>query len=712
MSKPFTQNQSLASTLLDRPISVMASAGSGKTSTLVERYVNLLKAGYSPREILTVTFTKEAAGQLRDRISERLFELNLNSEWIEEVESSRSIGTIHSLCYSVINQFGDELGLPPVREVIDDFTFLGVFSKAYQQWLDELPPETLDQLLDYFPHRELRELARTLFLKRNLFFDCLALAQDSGGKDPGAKVMLLLERALSPLFNSLSARFHSSGQYSFDDLENLCFRILQVSTLARTRLTQQYRQILLDEFQDTSPLQWQILRILIGDLPQKLFMVGDPKQSIYGFRQAEPALFEEVSNLILHQNGSRLELIHNFRSNRTLLESINFLSQRLFEEQPFAWSPMLPGLSEGKVSSRPFHLHWYGPAEKTTRKELQNQEVSAVVSQIERLIKKGISLGEITVLFRNSDRILEFSEAFRAKGWDYRCKQTDSLSSQLDILDLISYLQALADPFNELALVSFLRSRYVDLSYQEILDLTQKREFKEGKYEALVFTLLKERPAALSWFLDLLEKGETKLEVCLEKLVSTGKYFPQSLDALDAILKPLSRPGIELFEIEQDLQIWRESELFFTKETQTHDPSQGIQLMTVHSSKGLEFDYVFLVDALRQLPQDLPPLLLKAGLPPGIRYWDGDEKVMSASYQGILDEMRKKDEEEARRILYVAATRAKKELHFFSARPEAISYPKNSWAALLTSAAEEAIKLDSNQKEEETPGSASLPLFS
>lgn len=705
MSKPFTQNQSLASTLLDRPISVMASAGSGKTSTLVERYVNLLKAGYSPREILTVTFTKEAAGQLRERISQRLLDLGLNSDWVEEVQNSRSIGTIHSLCYSVINQFGDELGLPPVREVIDDFTFLGAFSQAYQQWIEELPSETLEQLLNHFPHRELRELARVLYKKRALFLDCLSLAQDSGGKDSGAKVMLLLAKALDPLFSSLSDRFHSSGQYSFDDLENLCFRILKASTLARTRLTQQYRQILLDEFQDTSPLQWQILRILIGDSPQKLFFVGDPKQSIYGFRQAEPALFEEVSSLISHQNGTRLELIHNFRSHPELLHSINFLSQKLFEEQSFAWKPMLPGSSESKSHRSPFHLHWYGPFEKTARKELQQEEVEQVVAQIENLAKNGVSLGEITILFRNSDRILEFSEAFRAKGWDFRCKQTDSLSSQLDILDLISYLQALADPFNELALVGFLRSPYIGLSYQQILELSQKRESKDGKYEPLIFALLKERPTVLCWFLELIEQGETIVEKCLEALVSKGKYFPQSLDALDAILKPLSRPGIQLFEIEQDLQIWRDSELFFTKETQTQDPSKGIQLMTVHSSKGLEFDYVFLVDALRQLPQDLPPLLLKPGLPPGLRYWEGEEKVMSASYQGILDELRRKDEEEARRILYVAATRARKELHFFCARPEAISFPKNSWAALLSAAAQEAITLGSPQEREEVPDS-------
>ena len=96
-----TSDQKLAATLLNQPVSVMASAGSGKTSTMVERYLTLLKAGFSPRNILTVTFTKEAAEQLRERIIERLLEEQLDSQWQEEVENSRTIGTLHSLCYSI-----------------------------------------------------------------------------------------------------------------------------------------------------------------------------------------------------------------------------------------------------------------------------------------------------------------------------------------------------------------------------------------------------------------------------------------------------------------------------------------------------------------------------------------------------------------------------------------------------------------------------------
>jgi ATP-dependent exoDNAse (exonuclease V) beta subunit len=164
------------------------------------------------------------------------------------------------------------------------------------------------------------------------------------------------------------------------------------------------------------------------------------------------------------------------------------------------------------------------------------------------------------------------------------------------------------------------------------------------------------------------------------------KTFPKNLDAFDALLMPLSQPGLHLFDIQLLLESFQDSDFLFQETNSLSDHDGGIQLMTVHASKGLEFDHVFLVDTVRQLPQDSPGLLLKAGLPPGIRYWEHDKKVFSSSYQSLLDERRLKDAEESKRILYVALTRAKKSLTVFMPQESALSYPKSSWAVLLTEA--------------------------
>lgn len=687
MPNPMTPEQRLAATLLHQPLSVMASAGSGKTTTMVERYLNLLKAGFAPRRILTVTFTKEAAEQLRERITEKLIEEQLSSQWNDEVINSTSIGTLHSLCYSILNQYGSDLGLLPVSQIIDDFSFSSAFLKHYNDWLAQISPNSLNKLLDHFSHRELKEMAQIVYKNRFLFYDSIQLAQDAGARDVGASVIVMLGNELKSFSDSLATHFFSQGHYSFDDLEHLALRILKESTLARTRLSEEFQHILIDEFQDTSPIQWQILTILLGDNLNKLFIVGDPKQSIYGFRKAEPALFAEVTKLMSFRDGKQLELSHNFRTQRALLMELNSISGTLFSEQSLNWSPMIPGLTEEGSSPSCFSVHFFGNKEKTPRQLIYSNEIEAVCSHLEQLLSKGIVPGTIALLFRNSDRITEFSAAFSQRGWAHRCQKTDNLSKQLSTIEIIAFLQFLLDPTQDGHLIHFLRSVYVNWSYEQILLFVQKRKKDpSGKFEPLTVLLRRDPPKEITWLVQLLDSGETEVAKCLERLFFETRTFPHNVDAFEALLKPLSAPGLSLFEIRHLLDSFQDSDYLFHQSTSSLQMDTGIQLMTVHASKGLEFEHVILVDAVRQLPQDSPPLLLKAGLPPGIRYWEQEKKMVSSSYQSLLEDRRQKDEEESKRILYVALTRAKQSLTLFLPFDTAIAYPKNSWADLLARA--------------------------
>jgi len=682
-----TPEQMQAATLLHHPISVMASAGSGKTTTMVERYLNLLKAGFSPRSILTVTFTKEAAEQLRDRILEGILQKGLDPKWEEQVLNSSAIGTLHSLCYSVLNQYGNELGLPPVSQIIDDFAFYNAFEKHYQDWLSRLPTDSLNPLLDHFTHRELKTISQMIYKNRYLFFDCLRLAQDAGAKDIGAPVLVLLGKELKALTDSLSSSFHKKGHYSFDDLEHLCLRILKESTLARARLCEEYQQILVDEFQDTSPVQWQILTLLLGDNLNKLFIVGDPKQSIYGFRQAEPALFAEVTQLMSYRGGKQIDLIQNFRTQPRLLGDLNSVSASLFSEQSFSWNPMVSGLSLPADTSKRIGTRFFGPKEKTLRPEIYKAEIDAVCSFIDSCVENQVPLHSLAVLFRNADRISDFSKAFTERGWAHQCKKSDSLSKHLSAIEIVSYLRFFLDPFRDSELITVLRSKYFNWGYEDILTWLQKRKKNPaGKAEPLVQLLKQETPPGLSWLIRLLESGETEIKILLETLFFETGQFPESREVFDALLKPLSAPGLSVFDVRFLLDSFQDSEYLFQEQSSPTEQLQGIQLMTVHASKGLEFENVLLVDTVRQLPSETSPLLLKAGLPPGIRFWEKEKKVLSGSYQGLLEERKLKDQEESKRILYVAMTRAKKSLTVFMPFESAIAYPKNSWADLLAQA--------------------------
>lgn len=683
MSKNLTDVQFQAATESSTAISLNASAGSGKTSTLVERYVRLLRAGCPPRQILTITFTREAAQQLKDRILSHLEEVDASDKVRDEVIDTKTIGTIHSLCFYILNQYGSELGFEPIKSILDPSSFFSSFNRTYRDWLERLPPDRLKALLIHFNHRELREVAQRIYQERYLFFDCLKLACEARAKDRGAQVLCLLAESIKPMIDEMTERFQSAGSYSFDDLEYLSLRILRESALARARLSNEFTHILVDEFQDTSPTQWQIIQTLLGENPEKLFIVGDPKQSIYGFRQAEPALFDEVTQLITARGGLKLELLHNFRSEPQLLKEVNALSERLFEGQAFRWTPMISGFSSAsQTQDNHFQRVYYGSTEKSTRRELQDQEPQALLAWIESRLTQGVSPNSIALLFRNADRINEFSSVFENQGVPVQCKKTNTLTHQLTAIDLVSFLQFLSNPLLDSALINFLRSQYMNWSFADILELTKKRKFCEGRWESLFYVLMRECPTPLQWLLDLVQSGEAQIDRCLDRLFINTRQFPENTAALSAVLSLFSRPGLSLFEIQDVLNSFSDSEVFF-QEIPAPKLQGGVSLMTVHAAKGLEFDHVVLVDTLRQLPQESPSLLLKAGLPPGLRYWDGDEKVASGSYQSLLDERKEKDRAEARRILYVAMTRAKKSLTLFVPHPTAIAYPQNSWADLL-----------------------------
>jgi ATP-dependent exoDNAse (exonuclease V) beta subunit len=686
MFESLTENQRLAIQLLNVPLAVKASAGSGKTSTLVERYIHLLKEGFKPRNILCVTFTNEAADQLITRILERVITLQLDESLLKEVENTRNIGTLHSLCYTIVNQYGDELGLPPVTEIVDEFMFFDSFNRYYREWLEQLSSEAIGELLEYFNHRELKEIVLEIYRQHYLFYDSLNLSTEARARDSGANVIALLGNLVKPLMSNLKAHFHQKGAYSFNDLEQLTLDIVKNSTLARTRLSGDFRQILLDEFQDTSAIQWQIIRLLLGDNFTKLFFVGDPKQSIYGFRGADPSLFEEVSQVVNARTGKTLELSYNFRTDASLLSSLNQLGSKLFQDHIFSWSDMLPGKSSlDKSGATPFRLCFFGAGEKPSRKQLQEQEPASVCPAIQKLISEGISPSSIALLFRNSDRIKSFSQYFSSHGLPTQCKSSLSLSKQLEAVEIISFLRFVAQPTNDGALVSFLRSQYSGWSYHQVLELTKKRLKTGERFEALVFCLQRENHKEFPWLFKLLETGETSVASCLERLFLETSRFPNHKNVIDALLQPLSRPGLSVFDAESFLSSFFEGDFLIQEEHNSEPNRQAIHLMTVHASKGLEFEHVFLVDTARQLPSDSPLLLLKPGLPPGIRFLQKNKKVTSSSYQALLEERRMRDAEEARRILYVAMTRAKKTLTCFIPDPDLIAYPKNSWADLLVS---------------------------
>lgn len=646
MSRTLTPEQAEAIRLEPKATALLAGAGSGKTTVLVDRYLAALVKGFRPYQLLTVTFTNEAAEQLKNRILKELkARFKPSVDLLNDVETTPYIGTIHSFCYRVLDQYGTQRGLPVIEKIVTGVEWSEAFDETYQAWLKETGADRVRRLLHHFTHQELRFLALELFHQRDFY-----RPWQQELKEP---IWELVNEAYAPFLDKLEAKFLAQGYYAFDDLERYTLLLLRECEEARERFQKQFQYILIDEFQDTSRRQWDVFRELIGDHHEKLFLVGDPKQSIYGFRQAEVRLFLEVSDQ-LKQQGKCLALTKNFRSAPALLQAINQKSRVVFEGSEIAFEPMQSG-RDSAAEKPPFTIARYE----------KDEEIARTLLAVKDKLAEGITAAEIALLFRVSDRIPLYLEALHDAGIAAECGRNDKLFRCKDILHLVNFLRTLENPADPFPLAGFLRSPYVNLSYSELWAYFEK----------------KEPLPSLAWIEEWKAMGIRTVESALSALFRNSSYWPEKEEAFQSFLAGLEEENLELTEALRRISAWEKADISFLNESPA-EKVQGVRLMTVHGAKGLEFPHVFLVDTLRQPPRQAPLLRFAHGLPPGIRYRELGEVIETENYVNLQEENLVREQEEARRILYVALTRAEDSLTLMLPILES-KRPKGSWAEML-----------------------------
>jgi ATP-dependent exoDNAse (exonuclease V) beta subunit len=666
MSRTYTPEQSEAIELRGAAIALIAGAGSGKTTVLVERYLRLLNENVLPEQILVVTFTNEAANQLKERI---VAKLDVHDERRPVVEHSAPIGTLHSFCYRILNQFGSAIGLPPVQGILTPFEMASSFNEHYAQWLECLPSATLRRLIHLMPPRDLRAYARTFYEERFSLRVSVPIIDPAGDDKDGQDLKMLWE-ALVPLTTTLEESFLARGLYSFDELEHYALKILQRSPETEKKLRATFRYLLVDEFQDTSRLQWSILKLLIGEQYPKLFIVGDPKQSIYRFRKAEVQLFSQIAEEIKTRGGSVLELTTNFRSHPALMDTINALSGPLFIQTEILFSPMQSGLE--RISIPPLNNIRYGAGPE--RSLVYKNEIQAVTNQVETLVSSGTCPRDIALLFRAGDRMLEYADALERRGIAVSTKKTALLFESYEVLDVVCFLKALARPLDDFKLSAFLRTPYGGFTYEGLRDICTRAG-------SSLFEKIRTDQTQLRWFVDLVESGETDTHTCLKFLFeNTPIYWPPDWEALLQCLAPLERVGpTQIFEAVEKFECWQAEELSFQIVEQDRE---AVRLMTVHGAKGLEFPHVFLVDLLRQPPRRAPRIFCPPDQPPCVQFRSQKDSEVVTTFDRHQEENAQKELAESKRVLYVALTRAKHQLTICLPTEEK-AIPKGSWGFLL-----------------------------
>ncbi len=581
---------------------ILAAAGSGKTLVLVEKAAHLIEKERIPFEkILVVTFTDKAGNEIRERIARRL-----------QGGGQSFVGTIHAFAAQMLRKHGAALQLQTDFRILEDFISnlekIRIVREGLLSFLEARDPEALEAVDRYGLRRSLR-----------LFIDFLS--RDVSERLPFP--------SLSAKLRDLYTQRKREGNFlDFDDLEHFLLKLLSLEKY-RKLLQNQFRWLIVDEFQDINPTQWKIISMLYDGGANRLIIVGDPRQSIYRFRGADPSLFKQVSDEILERGGRLFSLNENFRSSGEVIRFVNRSSRVLFADR---YPPMVPTRRdlEGKVDLLTL-------PRSTNANDRRKAEAKAVAEEIARLHQHGgYAWKSIALLFRTRKATPFFESELRAKGIPYETRLGESLLERPEVLSLIFAMRkSIATAESEIRLIDTALGLSPLSTFQGTISPEPLDSYIAALFESTLFLFSAETQNNLIAFRKL-----------LENLIGLG------VKDLKGLLKLLS--------------ILREEEAKIPC-PQAENPADAVRLMTVHASKGLEFPIVLLCDIdartssrtlYREDDDGTVVLQDRDGEATGLK----DRWVKSEKFKTIEQQEKEEATDESKRLLYVALTRTIEQL--------------------------------------------------
>lgn len=717
-------------------IALMAGAGSGKTRVLVERFVALLleNADWRLNNIVAITFTEAAALEMKERVRATL-SLNKTAratELLKQIDSAR-ISTIHALCADILRANSALVGLDPKFSVINSAVRLFLIRQSYQDSLEELQQNEAD-----------REALNALFLVKTLDTVKKLVTSPSLLEQPIATLKALTPftadsshtvseagnhaRILHRLAIQVSERYRAfklaQGLVDFSDLEEMALHLLRNEDVRKRYQNNEFKHIMVDEFQDTNGQQWDIVKC-IADLntPNTLFIVGDEKQSIYGFRGADVSIFAQARDEIVESGGHIVEMTESFRTVKPLVDVFNTYFEHSFERSsvkkskkeaqvsgsmasffvPFG-KPMVAYRTElpEKQLYSPLELHRLTIMEDNVNVLMQREQEAIFISErIQAVVNQGaliydkqqgknrpIGYGDFAILTRSYTDLAVYENALDEAQIPYITLSKKNYYQRTEVLDMLSLLKALNDPENTLALAEVLRSPFFGIDDEALLSLRQITVEQTTHLTSLWDAL--HRPSDSPYWELLPEESRLAVERAREVLdeirqwcghVTTWELLLIALQktgylaTLNALPNGLRlRLNAEKFvTIVQDYaQLTLDEFLEYVEDLAESDTQEGefyaegtqsVKIMTIHASKGLEFPIVIVAN--------LPAR--SAGGPSSIltdEKWFavpkiGSDKDYSEAYSVIKNQEDVREEAENIRLAYVAFTRAQDSLWLF-----------------------------------------------
>ncbi|WP_369808515.1 ATP-dependent helicase [Ancylobacter radicis] len=589
----------------DGPVLVLAGAGTGKTRVLTTRIAHILSLGLAwPSQILAVTFTNKAAREMKERIGAMVG---------EQVEGMPWLGTFHSIGVRMLRRHSELVGLRSGFTILDTDDQIRLLKQLLQaEAIDEKrwPARLLANTIDGWKNR--------------------GLSPDKVSAGEGAA---FANGRGQKLYAAYQARLKSLNAVDFGDLLLESIRLLRENPDVLAEYHKRFRYILVDEYQDTNVAQYLWLRLLAQG-SRNVCCVGDDDQSIYGWRGAE------VDNILRFESdfpgATVVRLERNYRSDGHILGAAGHLIAH----------------NEGRLGKTLFSEGQSGEKVTVTGAWDSQEEARAIGEEIEQLQRKDHALNQVAILVRASFQMREFEDRFVTLGLNYRVIGGPRFYERAEIRDALAYLRVIASPSDDLAferIVNVPKRGLGDAALRQIHDHARAAQLPliEAARELVASEELKPKVRlTLRDLVGAFDRWRTQMaslpqhelaEIVLDESGYTEMWQKdRSADAAGRLdnLKELVR-SMEAFE---NLVGFLEH-ISLVMDAEGAAGQDAVNIMTLHSAKGLEFDTVFL---------------------PG---WE--EGVFPN--QRALDEQGRAGLEEERRLAYVGLTRARKRAKVFFA---------------------------------------------
>jgi len=401
-----TEPQTQAATHVDGPMLVLAGPGSGKTRVITRRIAFLVKAvGIAPWNVLAITFTNKAAGEMRDRVAQLL---------TERQARATTVATFHSLCARLIRQYADRLGLPPGYSIYDTADQ----KRAIKQALEALEINTKN-----FPPASM--LGSISNAKNDLL--------DAAGYEKQANNFY--DRTVAKVYTKYAAILERNGALDFDDLLLKTVKLFKKHPDVLTELRKKYQYVMIDEYQDTNHAQFMIANSLASQ-HQNIMCTGDPDQSIYGWRGAN---IQNILEFEAHYPGAQVvRLEQNYRSTKKILAAADALIAN----------------NRGRRHKELWTDNPEGEPVKVVSCADEKQEAAWVVEEYQRLHdEEDLAWGQMAVFYRINSLSRVMEETLRTAGVPYQIARGTAFYDRKEIKDAIAYLRVVANPADEVNLL-------------------------------------------------------------------------------------------------------------------------------------------------------------------------------------------------------------------------------------------------------------------